>query len=60
MKHVVPKGSPGDNSLLGLPNVVATPHMGAHSRESTANAGIMAARNVARALQTGEPEHREI
>jgi len=60
VKHVISKVPPGDHPLLGLPNVVAIPHMGPHSRESRTNASIMAVRNVAQALQTGEPVHREI
>lgn len=45
---------PSNHDLINLPNVVATPHIGAHSTEAVTNASIMAARNVISALQ-GRP-----
>ena len=51
-----PKGSP----LLELENVVVTPHIGAHTRESIERVGVMAAENVLRTLQGGQPHHRVI
>lgn len=37
--------------------VVARKHTGVRSKEAATNAGIKVARNVVRALQTGEPAH---
>lgn len=57
---VFAKEPPIGNPLLELPNVVATPHMGAHSLEAITNVSILAARNIVQAFQTGEPLHRVI
>jgi D-3-phosphoglycerate dehydrogenase len=51
-----PLGSP----LLQLDNVVLTPHIGAHTREAIERVGILAARNVVQALQTGKPVCRVV
>jgi D-3-phosphoglycerate dehydrogenase len=51
-----PKSSP----LLELENVVVTPHIGAHTRESIERVGMMAAENVLRTLQGGQPHHRVV
>ena len=51
---------PLDNALLTLPNVVATPHIGAHSKEAIERVGVLAARNVVQALQSGEPVFRVV
>lgn len=49
---------PKDSPLLQLENVVLTPHIGAHTRESIERMGVMAAENVLRTLQGGQPHHR--
>jgi D-3-phosphoglycerate dehydrogenase len=51
-----PLGSP----LLGLKNVVVTPHIGAHTQEAIERVGVLAAQNVVHALQTGQPVHRVV
>ncbi len=45
---------PPDNPLLGLPNVVLTPHLGASTAEAQENVGIEIARQVQRFLLDGE------
>ena len=47
-----PIGSP----LLGLPNVIASPHMGTHTRESLQLMGDRAANTVLRVLRGERPE----
>jgi D-3-phosphoglycerate dehydrogenase len=49
---------PKDSPLLQLENLVVTPHIGAHTRESIERMGVMAAENVLRTLQGGQPHHR--
>jgi D-3-phosphoglycerate dehydrogenase len=49
---------PKDSPLLKLENVVLTPHIGAHTRESIERMGVMAAENVLQTLQGGQPHHR--
>ena len=49
---------PKDSPLLNLENVVVTPHIGAHTRESIERVGVMAAENVLRTLQGGQPHHK--
>jgi len=48
-----PVGSP----LLGLENVVFTPHLGASTREAQVAVGVQIAQQVATFLATGEPIH---
>ena len=49
-----PAGSP----LLGLDNIVMTPHIGAHTQEAIERMGVMAAQNVINVLNGQEPLNR--
>ncbi|HSO14233.1 MAG TPA: phosphoglycerate dehydrogenase [Anaerolineales bacterium] len=49
---------PKDSPLLQLENIVVTPHIGAHTRESIERVGVMSAENVLWTLQGGQPHHR--
>lgn len=51
---------PWGSALLDLPNVVATPHIGAHTRESIERVGVLAVRNVVNVLEGKEPLHRVV
>lgn len=48
---------PGDSPLLPLPNFIATPHLGATTREATQRMGIAAAAEVVAMLTGGRPKH---
>lgn len=49
-----------DNPLLALPNVIATPHMGAHTDGATTAMGRMALADCLAVLQGNEPAHRVV
>lgn len=51
-----PWGSP----LLEAPNLITTPHIGAHTREAIERMGTIAAQNVVKALFEGEPLYRVV
>lgn len=45
-----------DNPLFELENVIATPHMAAHTEEGTRNMAVMVAENVISVLQGNKPK----
>ncbi|MGW8251534.1 MAG: phosphoglycerate dehydrogenase [Anaerolineales bacterium] len=49
---------PWSSTLLGLENLLLTPHIGAHTQEAIERMGVMAAQNVVLTLQGGQPLHR--
>ncbi len=51
------KEPPGESPLFSLPNVIVTPHMGAHTAEAARNAGLVAANCVVDALAERRPAH---
>jgi D-3-phosphoglycerate dehydrogenase len=46
-----------DNPLLGLDNVILTPHLAAVTRESRARASVAAAEEMLRMLAGEKPRH---
>ena len=50
----------GDNPLLALPNVIATPHMGAHTDGATTAMGRMALADCLAVLRGEEPRYRVV
>jgi len=52
---VLEQEPPTDSPLLGLPNVLVTPHLGSATKESTAAACMIAARNVVAVLGGEDP-----
>ena len=50
----------GDNPLLALPNVIATPHMGAHTDGATTVMGRMALADCLAVLRGEEPRYRVV
>ena len=49
---------PKESPLLQLDNIVLTPHIGAHTRESIERVGVMSAENILWTLQGGQPHYR--
>ena len=49
---------PVNSPLLGLDNIVLTPHIGAHTKEAIERVGIMAVNNIIDCLQGKEPKFR--
>ncbi len=49
---------PGETKLFTLPNVVVTPHTGAHTAEATTNMATMAVDNLIEGLTTGESRYQ--
>ena len=46
------KGRPADHPLIGLPNVLHTPHLAASTTDAQVNVGVDAARLIVEALTT--------
>lgn len=46
-----------DNPLLGLDNVIVTPHLGGMTEEAMSRAAVMAAEDILRVLDGKRPEH---
>jgi D-3-phosphoglycerate dehydrogenase len=51
---------PADHPLLGLPQVLATPHCGAHTDDATNAMGWMALRDCLAVLGGRQPDHRVV
>jgi D-3-phosphoglycerate dehydrogenase len=51
---------PTSSPLLKLHNVVVTPHIGAHTKESIERVSMLATQNVVLTLQGGQPLHRVV
>jgi D-3-phosphoglycerate dehydrogenase len=47
---------PSDSPLMGLSNVITTPHAGAHTQEAVSGMGLMAVENLIAVLTGGECE----
>lgn len=54
---VFEKEPPAGSPILGAPNVVITPHLGASTHEAQARAGAIIADQVLLALEGKRPEH---
>ena len=46
-----------DNPLVGLPNVLATPHLGANTDEALRRVGVRMVEDIFTVLDGGKPEH---
>lgn len=51
------KEPPGKSPLFDLPNVIVTPHMGAHTGEAAHKVGLMAAGGIVDVLAGRRPKH---
>lgn len=52
-----PEPPSADNPLFSLSNIIATPHMAAHSEEGLRNMAMMAAKQVLQVLSNEKPSH---